>query len=98
MNTWTRETKVPGQEPKTEVGDAQDDFFRGVIGDGKAEVSMTVGFSLSYGEVKVSATVRLTCNQDEGTINAVGERAFYKAHELASDGLTLITEEIQRKA
>jgi hypothetical protein len=96
MNTWTRVITFPNGERRTDVGDIDGDFFAGVLGNGLAKVAMTVGFGLAYGEAKVSATVSLTCNQDEKTINAVGERAFYKAHELAGDGLNLISEEIKK--
>lgn len=51
-----------------------------------ARVSMTVGEGLDYGAVKVSATVTLSCDQDEPSINAAGEAAFYKALELVRDG------------
>ena len=90
MNTWTRVIKIEGQPNMTDVGDVKEDFFRSVLGDGLAQVEMTVGCGLDYGRVKVSATVRVTCNQDSQTINAVGERLFYKAHELAFDGMDLI--------
>ena len=83
----------PRLPPQTEIVNLPGNFYQDVVGNGLAQIEMTVGFGLSFGEGKCSCTVRLTCNQDEATLDAVGERAFSKAHELASKGIeTLILE------
>jgi hypothetical protein len=61
----------------------------------RATVSMTVGRSLEYGSVKVTANVSLQCDQDEHTINRAGEMAFRKACEFMNDGFSIVEEEIR---
>lgn len=51
-----------------------------------ARVSITVSEGMDYGALKVSATVSLSCDQNERTINEAGGLAFYKAVELVRDG------------
>lgn len=53
--------------------------------DQAAKVTISLGRSLPYGEVKVSASVTVTCDQNEVTINRAGEIAFLKAKELVED-------------
>jgi hypothetical protein len=58
-----------------------------------ARVGFTVGRSLGYGELKVSAHVSLECDQNEAVVNAAGETAFGKALELMNDGFAILTQE-----
>ena len=51
-----------------------------------ARVAISVAEGMDYGALKVSATVSVSCDQDEKTINKAGELAFYKALELVRDG------------
>lgn len=51
-----------------------------------ARVNMGVSESLEFGAVKVSASVTLTCDQNEKKINKAGELAFKKSLELVMDG------------
>ena len=73
------------------------DHFRELLtGRGpRATVSMSVGRSLEYGNVKVTANVSLQCDQDEGTIDRAGELAFRKACEFMNDGFSIVEEEIR---
>ena len=69
-----------------------DPFPELVKKDGAASVSFTLGRSREYGELKVSATVRVTCDQNEATIDKAAKFAFMKALELVDDGWTLLTQ------
>lgn len=51
-----------------------------------ARVNMGVSESMEYGSLKVSASVTLTCDQNEEKINKAGELAFGKSLELIMDG------------
>lgn len=73
----------------TQTGQLPEDKFQRLWKDRKTEparVSMTVGEGIDYGRRKVSATVALSCDQNEKTIDAAGEAAFFKALELVRDG------------
>lgn len=63
----------------------QDPFPQVAQYDQAAKVTISLGRSLPYGEVKVSASVTLVCDQNEVTINRAGEIAFLKAQELVED-------------
>jgi hypothetical protein len=58
-----------------------------------ATVGFTVGRSLGYGEIKVSAYVSYECDQVEATVNRTGELAFGKALEMMNDGFEILTKE-----
>lgn len=83
-----------GRSPITKSGQLTDDQFRSLVTDPTgvlARVSLNVGESENYGALKVGATVTLTCDQNEVTINRAGELAFYKALELMKDGYKEMT-------
>lgn len=56
-----------------------------------ARVAISVSEGMDYGALKVSATVSVSCDQDEKTIDKAGELAFYKALELVRDGWSELT-------
>jgi len=62
-----------------------DPFPKLIKTDGNAKVTISVGRSLAYGELKVSASVTVTCDQQELVIDKAGELAFTKAVELVDD-------------
>ena len=77
---------------KTEqVGEDPFAFLRNGAGHSKANdtptarISTTVGTSTDYGAVKVSFTVSVECNQDEGSMNMAAESIYRKAVELTND-------------
>lgn len=59
----------------------------------RATVSISVGKSLAFGELKVSANVTLQCDQDQATIDRAGEKAFVKAVEFLDDAFKLLVPE-----
>ena len=72
----------------SEAGVDEDPFSLLFVGTEGAKVSMTVGRSLEYGEVKCSATVSVSCPQGEAFINKAAEISFKKALELVNDGMS----------
>jgi hypothetical protein len=89
-NTYSMVSENKGKR-MSKAGQLKDEFpglVSDLTGQSKplARVSMTVGEALEYGEVKVSATVTLTCDQDKKHIDKAGELAFFKAQELMRDG------------
>ena len=56
---------------------------------GPARVTMSVGSSVNYGEVKCSATVSVSCIQTNDYIDIAGEVAFTKAKELCNDAMSV---------
>lgn len=67
------------------------DEYQKLKGDECAQVEMHVGTQYNFGEAKVDATVRLTCNQDMKTIYAAGSLAFYTAKDLVTAGLNILS-------
>lgn len=63
-----------------------------------AQVNLLVQRMVGYGELKVCASVNLTCDQNEPMLNEAGLRAFEKAVEFVNDGFTLLTMETTGKA
>lgn len=93
MDGWQR-TMTNGRTTKTASGPIPADEFPGLVtkaGGTPAQVSVRYGESLAYGEVKVTASVTLNCDQTEDTINNAGRLAFYKALELVRDGFSAVT-------
>ena len=68
------------------TGVIETDAYRKLMGDEKAEVEVLVGTSVGFGEVKVHAVVRLTCNQDTNTIYEAGDLAYRTAKDIAVMG------------
>jgi hypothetical protein len=62
------------------------DLFKG---DGKAEISATMGYGFNFGKGKSSVTVTLTCDQHEAIIDLAGDMALRKADQLAQEGMKL---------
>lgn len=88
-SNWTRDARSSKGE-KSDTGQLKgDDQFEALWKNRSVEparVSISVSEGMDYGALKVSATVSLSCDQDETTINKAGELAFYKALELVRDG------------
>ena len=91
---WDLVMEKSGRKPVNKHG-ATDKFrsLRVRANDPPARVAITVGQAQDYGAMKVSATVSLECDQDEGMINKAGEIAFFKAVELLGDGWKLLVED-----
>jgi len=88
---YTRSIETaPTPETKAEKEDGGvlhfPDLFRG---DGKAEVSASMGYGFNYGKGKCSVTVTLSCDQHESIIDLAGDMALHKADELAQEGMKL---------
>lgn len=80
----------PPQELKALAYTPADLLFSRESGGPYASVSFTVGRSIGYGDIKVSATVTLACDQNEEALEETGKRAFLKATELFDDGMTIM--------
>jgi len=89
MMQWEREMEMSGKKT-SDQGNSNEEKFRALVGDGKAQVEYTVGTQWNYGEAKVTCTVRLTCNQDEATITHAAFLAFETAKALCSQGLDIL--------
>ena len=89
QSSWSREMKNSKGE-KADTGQLKgDDKFEALWKKRDVEparVAITVSEGMDYGALKVSATVSVSCDQNEPTINKAGEVAFYKALELVRDG------------
>lgn len=55
-------------------------------GQSTARISMNVGTSVDYGNLKVSCMVNIECVQTDAAISMAGECAFMKGLELVNDG------------
>lgn len=55
-------------------------------GNGAATVSVTAGYSSSYGQAKCSVTVTLACDQTKKAIKMAYDLGFDYANTLAVDG------------
>ncbi len=88
-NNWARDMKSSKGE-RSDAGQIKgDDKFDALWKNRNVEparVSISVSEGMDYGALKVSATVSVSCDQNEQTINKAGELAFYKAVELMRDG------------
>lgn len=89
MMQWEREIQMPGKKT-SEQGISNEDKFKALLGDGKAQVEYTVGTQWNFGEAKVTCTVRLTCNQDDATVRSAAFLAFETAKSLCQQGLDII--------
>lgn len=92
MNNWSRKSKNSTTEI-IEAGQLVEDKFTKLWSNRKVEaarVAVSVSEGLDYGALKVSATVSLSCDQDEKTIDKAGEMAFYKALELVRGGFGVL--------
>ena len=88
MNDWQR-TIQKEAEMTSDAGELMTEEFRALVTDltlPLARVNMSVSQSLEFGSLKIGASVTLTCDQNELTINRAGELAFHKARELVHDG------------
>lgn len=88
MNEFTVEKRSP-KSNKSKAGVLPLDPFASLWSDKQlepAKIAMSVSHSEDFGNIKVSATVSLACDQNESTINKAGELAFRKAFELMEDG------------
>ncbi len=85
---WSRDSKS-SKGDKSEAGQIKEDKFEALWknrGTEPARVSVSVSEGMDYGALKVSATVTVSCDQNEATINKAGELSFHKALELVRDG------------
>lgn len=74
---------------RSDAGQLRDDKFNALWKRRDVEparVALNVGESMEFGAMKVSATVSVSCDQDEESINKAGELAFHKALEFVRDG------------
>lgn len=76
----------------TKNGGAMDPFKELVKRDGASSVTISVSRALPYGELKVSASVSVSCDQDQPTIEQAGEVAFLQAVKLVQAHFTELTE------
>lgn len=94
QSNWSRDMKSSKGE-KADAGQLKgDDKFEALWKNRNVEparVALTVSEGMDYGALKVSATVSVSCDQNETTINKAGEVAFYKALELVRDGWAELT-------
>ena len=86
--------KILTDEDKNVVEDtitAIDPYLDLLQQDGFASVScgLTTVKQGSYG-AKVSFSVHIRCDQNEGAINLAGQRAFEKAAELCNDAVNVL--------
>ena len=58
-----------------------------------AQVGATVGISQEFGRLKVSASVTLTCDQNEDAIDAAYYRALLKCAESTTQAMQLLLQE-----
>lgn len=73
----------------SEAGQITDDKFEALWKNRNVEPArVAVGTSegMDFGQLKVSVTVSVACDQNESAINKAGELAFHKAVELMRDG------------
>jgi hypothetical protein len=58
----------------------------------EATIGFTVGRSLEYGALKVSAHVTLSCDQDRATLDAAAAAALRLAIDYATEGMRLLAQ------
>lgn len=83
--TWWRRIEANGKWTEEE-GILED--FKDLVGNGLSQVEMNTTLGFDYASVKVTASIRVTCNQDNATIEKAAERAFFKSLEYAKDGMS----------
>ena len=84
-------TKDIGKKTEQEQGEVDVEVFAAESINGKqAEIEMQVGFARGYGEIKVSAQVRIHCAQKKETVLKAGRAAHLLAYELAQDGFNMV--------
>lgn len=94
QSNWSRDMKSSKGETSDTGQLKGDDKFETLWKNRNVEparVALTVSEGMDYGALKVSATVSVSCDQNEATINKAGEVAFYKALELVRDGWAELT-------
>jgi len=87
---WEIEQVSGPNNKTTTTGTTQLDQFKDLVGDGRASVEVLVGTQFNFGEAKTHVVVRLSCNQDEKTIQTAGQLAFWKAKELCESALNTL--------
>lgn len=84
----------------TNAGAEFDPFERMAYWSGESKhesrIAMTVKRSLGYGEFSVSATVSMSCPQNERFIDLAAEVAYTKALELVNDGFCNVVQDAER--
>lgn len=81
--------KSPTKGQTSEAGQITDDKFEALWTNRNvdpARVAVGTAEGMDFGQLKVSVTVSVACDQNEKAINKAGELAFYKAVELMRDG------------
>lgn len=70
------------------------DAFTKILGNGNAQVGLDLSLTTPIGDewVKLNAVVRLTCNQDERTIDEAANLCLKKVNEYAMVGLKIVAE------
>ncbi len=95
-SSWSRDRKNSKGE-SSDTGQLKgDDKFEALWKQRDVEparVAITVAEGMDYGALKVSATVSVSCDQNEKTIDKAGELAFYKALELVRDGWSILNKD-----
>lgn len=89
MNRFVMERQPKTGKAVSTMGQLVDNKFSALWKDKTltpAKVSIGVSQSADFGAIKVSATVTLSCDQNEKTIDKAGELAYHKAYELMMDG------------
>jgi hypothetical protein len=61
-----------------------------------ARVGFTLGTQHNFGELKVTASVSLECDQNDVAVNTAGMLAFNKALELMNDGIAVMAQGITK--
>ena len=93
MHSWELTVTKDSKAVVSKAGQLQDDKFAALVTKDialpLAKVNMSVGESLDYGSLRVSASVTLMCDQNEAAINRAAELGFTKALELMQDGFSL---------
>jgi len=94
--TYVITTDAQGRETKMEQGEVEvEDLKVDTESHFKtAEVEMAVGFARGYGEVKVTALVRLHCTQSTFSVKQAGKAAHLLAYELALDGFNMVCADV----
>ena len=93
LGSWTLRIEVIGGDVTQQGGVLEDDEFVAIIGNGLSSINLSVGMNFPFGDAKVSVSVRLSCNQDETTIDRASALAMTKAMTLCKDGLVYAIEE-----
>lgn len=95
MNTGRVVAETPGESARTLLEYTPSELLVRKPEGPHASVTMTVGRSFGYGDLKVSASVTLQCDQNEETVEEAGKRAFLKAVELMNDGISVMSQVLE---